>query len=479
MIHDEASYLLQAKIFASGRWVAPARPLPEFFEQFHVLVTPVTASKYPPGQALALTPAVLAGLPGLSPALLGAAAGTMLFVLTARWLGPLGGFLTWLVWISAPGTLRILPSYLSQPTSLALWLAALLAFLRWRDRGGSGWLAACAFLISCDAVTRPFSTVFLAMPMILAAGISVLRRNEWRTALITVAAALPVLALVPLQNLETTGRADRSAYQVYNRLYLPFDALGFRPDAPAPSRQLPPDINAYSDYLRALHRASSISRLPAVLVARLRWIAADVWGHGRWLLIAAALLGLPRIRGETWLFAGGSIVQVLAHLAHVHPATSSVYAFEAEPLLAFATGAGLLTAISRVSRLRIMAGLGGRILAVGAAAVAGLLGVVAIRTARGEHEERASEQRAFRAAMEHLPETPAIVFVRYGPLHDFRKSLIDNEPDLERAPVWIVYDRGADNVRLRRLAPDRAAYLFDEARHRLSMLPQADRPKSL
>jgi len=30
-IHDEASYLLQAEIFARGQWTAPGAPIPAFF----------------------------------------------------------------------------------------------------------------------------------------------------------------------------------------------------------------------------------------------------------------------------------------------------------------------------------------------------------------------------------------------------------------------------------------------------------------
>jgi hypothetical protein len=62
--------------------------------------------------------------------------------------------------------------------------------------------------------------------------------------------------------------------------------------------------------------------------------------------------------------------------------------------------------------------------------------------------------------------------VRYEPNHNFHSSLIVNEPDLERARSWIVYDRGPENARLMRLAPDRAAYLFDEATHTLTALPR-------
>ena len=56
VIHDEAAYLLQAKLYASGHWTAPGPPLPEFFEQYHVLVTPRLTPKYFPGHALMLVP---------------------------------------------------------------------------------------------------------------------------------------------------------------------------------------------------------------------------------------------------------------------------------------------------------------------------------------------------------------------------------------------------------------------------------------
>ncbi|HEY8309161.1 MAG TPA: hypothetical protein VIG47_01330, partial [Gemmatimonadaceae bacterium] len=57
LVHDEAAYVLQARLFASGKW-ADSVPIPEFFEQPHVLVTPRLAEKYGPGNALMLVPGI-------------------------------------------------------------------------------------------------------------------------------------------------------------------------------------------------------------------------------------------------------------------------------------------------------------------------------------------------------------------------------------------------------------------------------------
>ena len=129
-IHDEAAYLLQARIFASGHWTAPGRPLPEFFEQFHVLVTPVLAAKYPPGHSLLLTLGQLLGFPPLIPLLLNGLTGALVYLLSARLAGPLVGLLTWLLWLLAPMNLTYRPTYLSNVTTGALWVASWWALLR-------------------------------------------------------------------------------------------------------------------------------------------------------------------------------------------------------------------------------------------------------------------------------------------------------------------------------------------------------------
>src|SRR5690349_9154695 len=116
-IIDEAAYLLQARIYAGGHWTAPPRPLPEFFEQLYVFVTPFLAAKYPPGHPLLLGLGELVGSPALIVLLLNAVSGALVFRLVAARWGLLTGFLTWLIWLLAPINLTFRPSYLSTVTT--------------------------------------------------------------------------------------------------------------------------------------------------------------------------------------------------------------------------------------------------------------------------------------------------------------------------------------------------------------------------
>jgi hypothetical protein len=65
----------------------------------------------------------------------------------------------------------------------------------------------------------------------------------------------------------------------------------------------------------------------------------------------------------------------------------------------------------------------------------------------------------------------SIVFVDYGVNHDIHRSLVWNVPDLTAAKTWIAYERGPDDLRLMRIAPDRRAYIFRADEGRLTRLP--------
>jgi hypothetical protein len=82
-------------------------------------------------------------------------------------------------------------------------------------------------------------------------------------------------------------------------------------------------------------------------------------------------------------------------------------------------------------------------------------------------------QRRFTTALEVVRrESPrSIVFVDYGRNHDVHSSLVWNVPDLAAAPTWIAHERGPDDLRLMRLAPDRQAYVFRADKGELTRLP--------
>ena len=159
VVHDEASYLLQAETFARGRWAMASPPLPAFFEQFHVFVAPTFASKYPPGHGILLVPGIWLGLPGLVPLLLNGLAAALLFILVRRVTNGWVALLTFALWLPMEQNLWFRPSYFSETTTSALWLLGWFALLKWRETMQQRWLSTVAACIGWMAITRPLTAV--------------------------------------------------------------------------------------------------------------------------------------------------------------------------------------------------------------------------------------------------------------------------------------------------------------------------------
>jgi len=479
-VHDEAAYLLQAKVFARGHWTAPAAPLPEFFEQFHVLVTPVLAGKYPPGHSLLLAPGVRLGLPGLMPVVLAGIAGGLLFLLARRFANPWVALLTWFVWTTSPGNLRFLPGYFSQNTTIVLWLLGWWALAHWREGKGAGWLMLLSACVAWGVLTRPFTTVGYALAAGFVVVREVLRRRAWRDFALALLPAAAVLAIIPVWSVATTGDALVTPYALYSEIYFPYQRPGFGlPESAAPQRTLPPDMARYGEGYRAMHAAHTLASVPKDLADRLHGIVNDTWGQSRWPLSLFAFLGLFALPGPGVFALACGILLVLCHIPFAHPWIWSLYYLELQAPLAFVTALGLWAALSAVAsrprpKRREVAGSVSSGAAVGAAllvlAAAGPLASDAVGS-RERHYIRMAYHGYFRSLVAAIPEPRAIVFVRYGPRHNEHLSLIANEPYVQSARAWIVYDRGADNARLMQRAPDRACYLYDEAAGALTRLP--------
>jgi dolichyl-phosphate-mannose-protein mannosyltransferase len=485
VISDEAAYLFQAKLFAMGRWTATSPPLAEFFEQPNLLLTPAFASKYPPGHSLLLSLGVLVGLPGLVPVLCVGLTGGLLFALARRVAGPWVALTAWLLWSTAPVNVTFRPSYFSEVTTGALWLVAWWALLEWRDSGRLRWLITISACIAWTAITRPLTAVALAVPVAVIVMRSIAARRAWRDLALAAAVGVAVLGIIPLWSARTTGDWRTTPLMLHTREYLPFVHLGFGADSAASTRPLPPDMEAVNAEFRAIHGEHTVRALPETLTMRTLAIGLHMWRGWRVVLVPFAVVGLFFAGVEGAVAFLSALLLVGAYLLYAHPASWTLYYLELQPLLAFLTALGLVRVVALVVE-RVTSGQGAPAhVSEARVALAPLLLLAALlpgsiadaRVAHTNKSRQVSFQGAFRAALDGIPAERAIVFVRYGPRHNNHYSLIGNDPDLERARVWTVYDRGSDDARLMALARDRAPFLFDEAAR--ALVPLAPRTAAI
>ena len=474
VVHDESAYLLQAELFSRFRFTAPSPPLPQFFEQLYVNLRPAIFSKYPPGTSLLLAPGVSVGLPGLPIVVMNALSGALLFVVVRRHAGGVVALLTWLLWGTSFPVQYFHAMYLSEvPTSLA-WLATWWGVSRWAASGRARDLAIAAAALALCGITRPLTAVALALAVGVVllivrrrAGVSPrLTRREIGT---LSAAALAAVAIVGVWSWRSTGSVLVTPLSLYTQRYVPFDGLGFGVrDGAAPSASLPWDQRVTSSSFYEEHRRHTLNSLPATTVARARMIGRDMWYEWRGGLAVVALLGLVGAPPALWVGLGALVAQLLVYLLYAHPARWSLYYIEGLPVLAFATALGIMRILelgaSRTSSSRAR-------LAVLVAVLVAMAypTVVTLRQVRAQIGADHAYYEAFLASLPPEPDS-AIVFVRYAPSHNDGLSLVRNGTDLNSARIWTVYDRGAENAQLRRVAPRRSAYLFDEGSWALKSL---------
>jgi hypothetical protein len=467
VVHDEASYLLQARIFARGAFAMPAAPLPEFFEQFHTFVTPFQASKYPPGHALLLAVGAVVGWTALAPLLLNGLTGALIFLLARRVTNAWVALLTWTIWLFSSATFHYLVSYFSQTTSGALWMLGWWCLLQWRDTGRRPWLLALAACVGWLAITRPLTAAAYALPIGVYVLVLVARRKVWTDLALAAALGTAILLILPYSNARTTGDWRRTPWAEYARLYLPFDKLGFGLDTTPPARVLPRDMVQLGDVFKPVHAEYAPAGLPDAFSDRIIYSSFELWRGPRAVLMATALVGLTLVGAEVGFALASAIVLFAFYLLYAHSPYWALYYSETKPVVAMLSALGIwrLFSLRHKGRWNVPAPV-----TAPAALAAGLLMLaylpLAVRTATAWRQQRLAEQqylREFQQAVATIPDAKAVVYVRYAPWHNIHTSVIANEPDLARAHVWLVYDRGADNERLRRIAPGRVAYLYDEA----------------
>jgi hypothetical protein len=479
VVHDESAYLLQAELFARGRFTAPTPPLPQFFEQLYVNLVPALSSKYPPGTSLMLVPGVLIGIPGLPVILMNALTGALVFALARQIAGGFTSLLAWALWSTSFPVLYFHAMYLSEVPSGLAWLAAWWGVVRWRSSGKASDVAITAAALALCGITRPLTAAALAISiggaMLLVASRRTnaparLQRRELGT--IAVGAALAMM-FVALWSWRSTGDLRVTPLALYTRTHVPFDGLGFGArDADAPSARIPWDQRVTNTSFYLEHRRHTPSTLPATAVRRARMIGRDMWYDWRGGLALVALVGLVGAPVELWIGLGALAIQLLLYLLYAHPATWSLYYMEGLPVLAVATALGVAQILSLGTRRRAPA----RTRLLAAAVLMAALAYPSWVTLRQVRAQIATDHAFYDAFRESLPTDAdsAIVFVRYTRTHNDGLSLVRNVPNLHEARVWTVYDRGAENAKLLSAASGRRAYLFDEASWTVRPLARAD-----
>jgi len=475
VVHDERAYLLQAEIFAAGRWTAPSPPIAAFFEQMHVFIEPAVFAKYPPAHALTLVPGIWLGLPGLMPALMTGLAGALVFWLARRLANEWVALLTWWLWTTAWATLLWSASYFSETTSTAMWLAAAWATIRWLDSNRSRYLLAVAAALGWGLEARPLTMAALSLPLAFVILRRVAATRAWTVLAAPVVLGAAILALAPLWNQQTLGDWRHDPYAYYSRVYFPFDKPGFGADPTPPLRPLMPEIAAVGEWSRDLHAHYAFSSLPSACAQRL--LAILVWCAVGWRLAIAVLIVAALLHASSVERAGVVTIALLllAYLTFAHPPMWIVYYLEVLPIVYFLAARELGRMVHKFSGLGPEASVRWPAsVANGSLAIALLLlplGVNDVRGIRAAIDLRNTFHRAADAAMARLPPEKAIVFVSYPPSQSPHLGLTRNEPDLASALRWVVYDRGARNAELRALAPGRAAYRLDAATMRVERLP--------
>ncbi len=465
--HDEIAYVLQAETFAKGRWANAPPPVAEPFEEYHVLVKPVFAAKYHPGQSAVLTPGAILGWAALGPLVLSGLTGAIVFTLARDLAGVAVAALATLLWLLAPMNLRFRSSYLSEVTTALLWVAGLLALYRWNQGRGRPWLAALSLVVSACVLTRPLTGLVLA---VLAAAVVLSRIGSVgrpKDLVFPGVLALTVPAVLGLWSWKTTGDLWQSPRDLYTAQYMPWDRTGFGLDSTPPALALSPDFKRFTAEFDTLHANYTLSRTPLALVERTTSFVQESLGAGVAILVLCLIVGALRRPAEAVVGLGGVGLLLLTHLIYAQMKAWVPYYMEGQAIVAFFAAVGALELCQWPAtdkppprnRLHRSVAIAFRILVP----VCLLAGVTVLPFWRARHREVESSRRQFRSALQTLNGRPSVVFVRYRPGHNPNISLIASQPDVATAPIWIVRDLGtAENQRLLEKAGARQPWVFHE-----------------
>jgi hypothetical protein len=231
-IYDEFSYLLQADTFSHGRLTNPAHLLWHFFESNYILQQPTYASRFPPGQGLALAVGqLLFGHPWFGVWLSAGMLAAALCWALQGWLPPGWALLGAFIGLNLCLLSYWMNSYWGGAVTAiggALVIGAWVRIVRAKQ-----WRYAWLFGIGAVIVilARPFEGLLLVVPALIALGMADRTARVWLPIVIT---GLLGASWLAYDNYRVTGHALRLPYREYYEQYEVVPPFSIVPTSAAP-----------------------------------------------------------------------------------------------------------------------------------------------------------------------------------------------------------------------------------------------------
>lgn len=237
LIHDEYSYLLQARMFLDGRWSYPSHAtLPQLFDSMHVINNGRVASRYFPGTGLWLAPFVLIGYPKVGIWTAGAILCAFVFLIGRLVSNNTGGYIAGILTALSPG-MAIFSNLLlsSVPTAMGLAIG-LYGTLCWIQDRKLRWLIVSGLGIAFAGMCRPLTALSWLVILVPWLAFDLVRESQtkkipWSQSLRAVCSfGIPLMIALFIQGTQNhaiTGSIWELPYVAYQENYTPNHRYGF------------------------------------------------------------------------------------------------------------------------------------------------------------------------------------------------------------------------------------------------------------
>ncbi len=499
--HDEYSYLFQAQTFLAGRLSFPSfEPMPELFDQMHVLNEGRFASRYFPGAGVWIAPFLWMGDAWWGHWTAHALAAFLVFWIGRHLANNRVGLLAGLLMAVSPGVGLFSNLLLAHHPTLVGLLMFVITFLKLRMSLRYGarawdWALLAGTGLTYAMLCRPMTAAGVGLPFGLWFGWWILTGpatphrlgipGQWNVPIlmrlqVALAMVLPLaigFAVLFGYNAAVTGDALVTPYQQYTDIYTPRHVYGFNNRVRGEAALGPKVLEHYDTWAENLTPALATKNAWRRSVFSLRWTLGIV----PLVMIAVVfLLTINRWSSDWWLIAAAIISLHVVHLPYWFEGIMGWhYVFESAPfwLLLFA---GMLDKLQRVwkSTERPWMPLWGLSL-ISMSVLVNLVTIVPLWPARidvGIAEVAFSRKRyaAFEQTVQQfVGDRRAFVLIQPDP-SDRHMDYVVNDPGLQNQ---VLYGRYRPNVtvtsEIATLFPDRDFWMFDAATGEVTLLSRS------